>query len=93
MRARLSKKTQLSHSAHHSLVSARCTLLQAKAILQKPPAQLSALGRQVAGFLAISCPFALTDALRERWDATQRPRSLHLLWGVITGDYERGLSR
>ena len=47
----------------------------------------------MAGFLSISCPFALTDALRERWDNTQQPRGLHLLWGVISGDYERGLSR
>jgi len=41
----------------------------------------------------VSCPVALTDALRARFDACQQPRGLHLLWGVAMGDFERGICR
>lgn len=96
-----SARSQRSHADGESLVVqeiatasqvyVRCMLFNQANLQHCLPNQ--ALRGQVAGFLCISCPFALTDALRERWDTTQQPRGLHLLWGVISGDYERGLSR
>lgn len=42
---------------------------------------------------SISCPVALADALRARFDTSQQPQGLHLLFGVSCGDYERGVCR
>lgn len=49
---------------------------------------------QVGGFAGTSCPDLLLKALRARFDATQHPRNLTLLFVASPGDgKERGLNR
>lgn len=50
--------------------------------------------RQVAGFAGTSCPDLLLQAVRARYDATQQPRNLTLIFVASPGDgKERGLNR
>lgn len=40
----------------------------------------------LAGFVGCSCPEAIIDALRSRFDESSTPRECTLVWGISSGD-------